>query len=138
MTETRALVVVGVDGSDESIKATKWAADYAAATGATLELVTAWRWPDLYGALASIPNFDPKAEGQALLEKAAADLTLPDEQVRLLVVNGFATQVLTAQAATADLLVVGTRGLGGARSVLLGSVSNYCVHHADCPVVVVR
>jgi nucleotide-binding universal stress UspA family protein len=54
------------------------------------------------------------------------------------VVHGFPTRVLPRMAADTDLLVVGSRGRGAVAEALLGSVSHGCVHHAPCPVVVVR
>jgi len=62
----------------------------------------------------------------------------PDVQVCPRVVEGQAGQVLVAAAEGADLLVVGSRGHGGLAEALLGSVGQYCVHHAPCPVVIMR
>jgi nucleotide-binding universal stress UspA family protein len=58
--------------------------------------------------------------------------------VRALIVEGNAAQVLLDASDGADLLVVGSRGHGGFTEALLGSVSQHCVHHAHCPVVVIR
>jgi nucleotide-binding universal stress UspA family protein len=58
--------------------------------------------------------------------------------VRARVVEGNAAQVLLDASDGADLLVVGSRGHGGFTEALLGSVSQHCVHHARCPVVVIR
>ena len=71
---------------------------------------------------------------------AIADVSSPDEQVtiRCKVVEGNAPRVLLDASAGADLLVVGSRGHGGFVEALLGSVRQHCVHHATCPVVVVR
>ena len=62
----------------------------------------------------------------------------PGVTVRQVVVEGNAAQVLLDAAADADLLVVGNRGHGGFADALIGSVSTRCLHHASCPVVVVR
>jgi nucleotide-binding universal stress UspA family protein len=62
----------------------------------------------------------------------------PDAEVQTKVVEGPAARVLLGEAADADLLVVGSRGLGGFRELVLGSVSQQCAHHARCPVVIVR
>jgi nucleotide-binding universal stress UspA family protein len=64
---------------------------------------------------------------------ARTDITRPPQPV-----EGNPAQVLLDASAGADLLVVGSRGHGGFASALLGSVSQHCVHHADCPVVIIR
>src|SRR3954469_5928226 len=132
------LVVVGTDGSPEASKAVAWAADYARRTNGTLEVVTTWTWPMTYGVPAGIPNYDPEVDAQVLVEKAVAELDLPSDRVYTAVINGTAAQALCGRAEEADLLVVGSRGHGGFVGLVLGSVSSYCVHHAHCPVVVVR
>lgn len=135
---TRPLVVVGVDGSEESVAAVDWAATYARRMGGTLQIATAWRWPTSYGVPLAIPDFDPEADARTLAEKVAAGVDLPPDQIRTVVVHGTPAQVLLGQADEADLIVVGCRGLGGFSGALLGSVSAYLVHHAPCPVTVVR
>jgi nucleotide-binding universal stress UspA family protein len=134
----RPLIAVGVDGSAESAKATAWAANYARVTGGTLDLVIAWARPVSYGLPLVVGGYNPEAEARGVVEKAAADIDLPVERIRLAVENGAAPTALLAHAAQADLLVVGSRGHGGFSELLLGSVSMHCVHHATCPVVVVR
>ncbi len=134
----RPLVLVGVDGSTNGLKAVTWAVDYATRTGGSVELLIAWQWPMTYGYPVALPDFNPEAEAIKLLEKAAADISLPAERVRTVVVPGTPSQALVARSDDVDLLVVGSRGLGGFSGLMLGSVSTYCVHHAHCPVVVVR
>jgi nucleotide-binding universal stress UspA family protein len=62
----------------------------------------------------------------------------PPRWVSTRVIEGYPAQVLVDASAGADLLVVGNRGHGGFTDVLLGSVSTFCVHHARCPVTVIR
>lgn len=131
-------VVVGVDGSPGAKKALDWAQRYAERTGAELTLVNAWQWPTTYGVALILEEWDPEIDAQAVLEKARADLHLPDEQVHIKAVKGFAPAVLSAESRDSDLLVVGSRGHGTLAGVVLGSVSAHCVHHTHCPVVVVR
>lgn len=138
MSEHSNVVVVGVDGSADSMAALKWAENYATLTGARLRLVTTWMWPQTYGAPLVFDNYSPDNEALSMIEKARAELTLPAKQVEIVCREGGAGPVLVAESAGAALLAVGSHGHGAVSSILLGSVSNYCVHHADCPVVVVR
>jgi len=109
-------VVVGVDGSDVSIVALKWAANYAAATGASVTAVLSWHYPAAYGLPVGVA---PKP-------------------VQTKLDYGHPAEVLVAESRQADLLVVGHRGHGAFTGMLLGSVSMHCVTSAECPVVVVR
>jgi nucleotide-binding universal stress UspA family protein len=138
MTDTRPLVVVGADGSASAAEAVTWAADYASMAGADLELVTAWHFPTSYGVAMPLSGWDPEAEAVTISEKSRAAVSLPDDRVRTRIVHGAAAVVLADRSRSAHLLVVGSRGHGGFAGLLLGSVSAHCVHHAACPVVVVR
>jgi nucleotide-binding universal stress UspA family protein len=134
----RPLVVVGVDGSECSERSVRWAADYVNASGGTLELVIAWHWPPSFGYPVALPDYDPEGMARVAVEKVAAELHVPRERLRTTVVAGAPAQQLIAASENADLLVVGSRGHGGFAGLLLGSVSTHCVHHAHCPVLVVR
>jgi nucleotide-binding universal stress UspA family protein len=141
------LIVVGVDGSDHSRSALQWAYEEAAHHGATLTVVTTWYPPALpmtppYG---SLPPDDygsqPRKEAYALLERFTSSLvpTTPPVEVRTSVEEGKnPAKVLIERSKEADLLVVGYRGYGGFAGMLLGSVSQHVVAHAECPVVVIR
>lgn len=134
-------VVVGVDGSPISIKALQWALRYAERTGATVAAVHAWQIPTTYGApVTAIPgeNFAATAE-RALNASVDQELVGRDGlEVERIAELGYPPNILVEQSKTADLLVVGSRGHGGLKGILLGSVSLHCVTHASCPVVVVR
>lgn len=132
------VVLVGVDGSDFAAEALAWAQEYAAAVGGRLRLVSVWHWPASYGAATGFEGWSPDADAGRVLEKALASLHLPGARVSSDVVQGDAGEMLVRLSADADLLVVGTRGHGPVTGALLGSVSGHCVHHAHCPVVVVR
>ena len=145
MAGTDPLVVVGVDGSPESVGALKWAAEYAAATGATIKAVLSWHYPAAAGpapvgvAPQSISD-EVRADMQVALDKAITDVygtTTPDK-VQSEVAYGHPSQVLVEKSESADLLVVGNRGHGSFNGMLVGSVSIHCVTNAACPVVVVR
>lgn len=138
-------VVVGVDGSAESVGALKWAAKYAAATGATISAVLCWHYHTAVGS--SPPGVTPKvitdevrAEMQETLDKALTEVygTATPPHVQAQVAYGHPAVVLVEKSQQADLLVVGNRGHGQFTGMLVGSVSIHCVTNAACPVVVVR
>lgn len=144
-TDTAPRVVVGVDGSAESVGALRWAARYAAATGATVTALLSWHYPAAVGtAPAGVApreiSDDVRAEMQETLDKAVAEVfgSPPPPGVRADVVYGHPANTLVEASQHADLLVVGNRGHGAFRGMLVGSVSIHCVTNAACPVVVVR
>lgn len=136
-------VVVGVDGSEGSRRALRWAASEASVRGDALELVHVWEQPQAYApqGLGAYPIDPEPIEGaaRALLEELVAEARglVPGVEVRGELVEGPPAQALLDAARNADLLVVGSRGLGGFASLLLGSVSHQVSHHAPCPVVLV-
>lgn len=138
MTTERDAIIVGIDGSECSLKALAWAEKYAALTDADLTLVTAWHWPMSYGVPLAYEGFDPEEDARKVVEAAAADVQLPSERIHTVVEQGPPGNVLTDAAKKASMLVVGTRGHGLIADALLGSTSFFCMHHAKCPVVVVR
>lgn len=134
--------MVGVDGSPASEEALRWAAHQAELTGASLRAVMTWRIPaTAYGAMIPVASsFDLRQATEEALSGAVLDALGPDPQpvLEVIVVEGDPASVLIEQAQTADLLVVGSRGHGHLAGMLLGSVSERCVTHASCPVVVVH
>lgn len=135
-------IVVGVDGSEASKDALLWAARQAELTGASLEAVMTWEMtPTPYGYPLPVPNgYDPAANAKQALDEAVYDVLGEPDGIELtpLVVEGPAAITLLNLAKGADLLVVGSRGHGPFVGMLLGSVSEHCITHATCPVVVVR
>ena len=140
-----SVIVVGVDGSPESLAALRWAADEARLRGATLRAVHAWFMPMVFTSgppLLVLPETRDELgkEGEKVLAHAL-DAVAADVEglaVERSVVEGSAAHSLLRTAKGADLLVVGSRGHGGFHGLLLGSVSQQCAHHAPCPVVIVR
>jgi nucleotide-binding universal stress UspA family protein len=135
-------IVVGVDGSEGSRRAIRWAVREAGLRGADVHLVHA---------LAPLPAGSIYAEPMAAIEQAAhevvdeaRDLAVrvasdgPSVEVQAAVEFGQPAPVLLDASKGADLLVVGSRGRGAFAGLLLGSVSFHCASHARCPVVVVR
>lgn len=135
-------VVVGVDASPASAEALRWAIDEARAREAELVIVHAWQLPYL-----GVYPYVGEAYDGGVLERAAAETVdgllaeagVPDglAVTRRLVHEPPARAILDA-GADADLIVVGARGSGGFKGMLLGSVSHHVANHAPCPVVVVR
>jgi nucleotide-binding universal stress UspA family protein len=136
-------IVVGVDGAEAAQEALAWAVQQAELTGATVEAVIAWHYPVACGAgpFAPVPMLDTDFAGTARRVLATAVSRAADSagpvRVSSIVREGNAADVLIDAAEGADLLVVGSRGHGGFAEALLGSVSQHCVHHARCPVVII-
>lgn len=134
-------IVVGVDGSPLSVEALKWAVRLAPSVGGQITAVTAWQHP-IAGGMGEFPGmqWNPRLDAEAVLEKAlheAFGASRP-EGLEAIVANGSAAHVLVEKSKHAALLVVGSRGLGGFRGLLLGSVSTVCAEHAGCPVLVLH
>jgi nucleotide-binding universal stress UspA family protein len=135
-------VVVGVDGSETSRRALQWAVREARLRNATVEAVHAWSMPnvgELYvpvsdGAVTNMERASAELLAEAVSTVDAEGLPGPIVQT---VMCGSGGAVLIDAAAEADLVVVGSRGLGGFKGLLLGSVGHQVTHHAACPVVVI-
>ncbi len=145
MNDTVRRVVVGVDGSAGSKTALTWAMTEARLSGSAVEAITTWQDPILnafsYGYAPAVyddPDF-PAALAKLLDDTIAEVSGQLEHPVAVLsrVVEGHPAQVLLDAAADAQLLVVGSRGHGTFAGIMLGSVSQHCVQHAPCPVVVV-
>jgi nucleotide-binding universal stress UspA family protein len=145
--DTEPRIVAGVDGSPSSLSALRWAIGQAGLTGATVDAVIAWQYPAAATGYGWAPmgapegaDFDFKDIAEKVIADAVSNAVDPASTVRVrsLVSEGNPAQVLLGAAAGANLLVVGSRGHGGFAEALLGSVSQHCVQHARCPVVVVR
>jgi nucleotide-binding universal stress UspA family protein len=129
-------VVVGVDGSDHSLKALKEAQRYAEMLNAKVEAVTAWQYP---AALETYSvDWDPRQVAEEILDEALAKAFPQGTATGLqrTVSLGHPAQVLLDYSDSAELLVVGCRGRGGFAGLLLGSVSSAVAAHATCSVLV--
>ena len=147
MTEsTKHSIVVGVDGSEASKAALRWGVNQARRYGSTVTAMQIWQYPvmafDGYGggAVAMMTAEDYEKVTEQSLATTVADVVGDDLSVPIVmsVCNGHAASKLVDAGDAADLLVVGSEGHGGFSGMLLGSVSMHVVHHAKCPVVVVR
>jgi nucleotide-binding universal stress UspA family protein len=138
-------IVVGVDQSNGAAVALRWALGLARETGAELDVVTAWDvtygWVEGYVPDLVVWRKDASVAADKLLNEAVASATADGQsgavKITATSLEGQPAKLLVDRAKDADLLVVGSRGRGGFTGLLLGSVSEQCVHHATVPVVVV-
>ena len=143
--------MVGVDGSDASRDAMRWAAEEARLRSTSLVAVYTWSFipPQPIGdpGMLAVPMGDlpgqlgAEEEAARAALDAAVDEALGDEpgiEVERKLAEGDAGDVLVAESADAELLVVGSHGRSGFKAAILGSVSRHVVAHASCPVVVVK
>jgi len=139
-------ITVGIDGSSHSARALEWASNEAAIMHARLTVLTVHSVPMngwtghpivLAGDTDDLEEARKAAEEMTL--KAVAQLgEAQPASVAVRAVTGYPAEELINASKGADLLVVGTHGAGGFARMMMGSVSNQVVHHAHCPVVVVR
>ncbi|HEU6443483.1 MAG TPA: universal stress protein [Gaiellaceae bacterium] len=139
------MIVVGVDGSEQATKALRWALREATLRTCHVLALYAWTVPVQPGRLGhyTVRLQDPQVyqEGaEATLEGIVGEVTSDagDVTIERRAVHGSPAHELIRASKAAELLVVGSRGLGGFSSLLLGSVSQQCAQHATCPVVIVR
>lgn len=160
-------IIVGVDGSEESLRALRWAHEHAASTGERLTAVHAYRMhPRRGGSSGTYPTLrapylpaevgvqvlerqaewaeedqrHARSQAEAILDRAISEVA-PGAEGRAIerhVVERDPARALVELSNRARLLVVGHRGKGGFGGLRLGSVALKCAHHAHCPVLVVR
>ena len=136
--------MVGVDGSDLSNEATGYAFEQASGRGLGLTVLHAWSANVYTSGVALTALSEPwrelAAEQERITSEAIAQwaATFPNVDVLIRVTQGRPADVLVDASAGAELVVVGSRGRGGFRGLLLGSVSRGVLHQAHCPVAVLR
>jgi nucleotide-binding universal stress UspA family protein len=136
-------IVVGVDGSDGSQRALAWAIEDARRRGgATVEVVHAWDPPVLVGspvgALPPMPVEGPYNDAaHQLLTDAVARVDTTGVTVEQVVLEGSPGAALCERSVDASLIVLGSSGHSAVLDTLIGSVSQYCSHHAACPLVLI-
>lgn len=135
--KTPGRIVVGVDGSTNSLDALVWAVGHAALTGAGVQAVIAWDYPTLTGVGPMTTRVDWRAKAQHTIDERLAGATGTDTvEVSSVVIAGHPAEVLLDASAGAELLVVGKRSHGGCTDQLPGSVREDVITHATCPVLV--
>jgi nucleotide-binding universal stress UspA family protein len=137
--------VVGVDGSETASEALALAAREAQLHGARLRIVVVWQLSSLVdgGGFVALDKktFDALGDrAQDVADEAVATVAqlAPAVSCEAVVLEGQPAEALLGASEDADLVVVGSRGLGGFKRLMLGSVSDQVVHHATCPVLVVH
>jgi nucleotide-binding universal stress UspA family protein len=136
-------VVVGVDGSSHSQRALEWAINEAAVRRAPLTIVTVHQLVAGYTGPVAYPGDSKEATDQGAAAQQAADKILEGlgesrpASVTVEARSGFPAEQLVEASKDADILVLGSRGIGGFSRLLMGSVSSQVVHHAYCPTVIV-
>jgi nucleotide-binding universal stress UspA family protein len=141
------VIIVGVDHSAGAEEALRFAFEEAQLRRSTLRAVHAWQFgyigaPSLEGSVPVLgAELDEHRSAAGAVLDAMVREAIPDAgdvEIERRVIEGAAAAVLVEESRGADLLVVGSRGHGGFAQLLLGSVSQQCAHHAECPVVIVR
>jgi nucleotide-binding universal stress UspA family protein len=133
-------IVVGVDGSDNSDRALKWALKEARLRAVGLRLIHAFNFDTVAGKFpVGLSVEKVEKDAQAILDEILTHVRETDAGIDIdgVLVPGSAARALVEASTNAELLVVGSRGLGGIAGALMGSVSIACVHHAACPILVV-
>jgi nucleotide-binding universal stress UspA family protein len=138
----RATWVVGVDGSDNARHAAQWALDQAAGRDVRLVLLATWTVPVAPVGMGIrplvLPDWTDFESGlQRSTEELAAELSRDGVAVEARIAPGPAASALIEASRDAELLVVGARGLGRVKGMVLGSVSHRCVSHAAVPIAVI-
>jgi nucleotide-binding universal stress UspA family protein len=133
-------IVVGVDGSEPSKQALRWAARIAKAEGAHLDAIAAWEFPTSLGWSAAPMGYSPKPDIEKSLTETVDEVFGPNRPADMVLrsFEGSAANVLLTVGKGALMIVVGSRGHGGFMGLLLGSVSAKVAEHATCPVLVVH
>ena len=136
---SRSQIVVGVDGSESSLEALRWARELAKRSDAGIEVIAAWQWPAGWAA-GWTGGWSPQTDAQTSADDAVLTVfgeRQPD-RVTINVEQGTPAACLVEASKTAIMIILGSRGHGGFAGLLLGSVSSAVAEHSDCPVLVVH
>lgn len=133
-------VIAGVDGSDESGNALRWAADYVDQVGGVLHAITVWHQPVQFGYRLATPDSELKQRAQSTLDAAVRPVReqYPNVDLKGRLIRGDDVDELVRLSEQADLMAVGNKGHSAFTSMMVGSVAMRLVQHAHCPVIVVR
>jgi nucleotide-binding universal stress UspA family protein len=134
------MIVVGVDGSEDSIQALRWAADHARLIGGEVHAVTGSDVPATIMVVPTYTTADYARDAEEQLNRSVRKAlgSHPEVPVVTRLIQKHPAHALVIEAEGAEMLVLGRRGRGELPGLHLGTVASYCIHHAPCPVVLVR
>ena len=134
-------IVVGIDGSESSKNALRWAAKLAPTISDSIDVFVVWEYPAMLGWEGGIPDWlRPDEDAKKVLDatlKSVFGEVLPKGLVGH-IRQGHAASFLLDASKSAAMIIVGSRGHGGFSNLLLGSVSSACAEHAVSPVLIVH
>lgn len=139
MGEQAGPIVVGVDGSESSREALRWAARMSAVEGLPIRALTSWEYPQAYNSPVDV-NWRPDVDAETVLHETLDEVFGVDRPAgpRGEMLHGRRARCCSRASKEASLLVVGSRGHGGVAGLMLGSVSSACAEHGQCPMLVVH
>ena len=137
---TAQTILVGVDASASSVAALRKAAELAAALHAPIHAVTVWHAPATFDGTFAAEVWSPEAEAREVLDASISEAFPegPPADLTSSIIPGPTASSLIDESRKAGMLVLGSRGRGGFRGLLLGSVSATCAQHAHCPVLIMH
>lgn len=132
-------VLVGVDGSEASVRAAAFAADEAARSGEPLDVIHAWMEPTVGTTIGTLDLPWLEDDHRQLLDSCLTEVVMahPTLEIRRHLVRSTASKAIVDLAGHATLLVLGARGYGPVRRLLFGSVSTACMVTMPCPVIII-
>ena len=138
----RGRIVVGVDGSDHSVMALRWAVQQAERTGADVEVLGCWQWPVSTGGFLPYESVDMSGTTRKAVDAAVASVVRDGDRsavaVRTTVVEGYPAKALLARRREQSCWSSAPGGTTPSAALLLGSVGMHCATHAPCPVLTVH
>lgn len=132
------LIVVGFDGSEPSLAALRWAVDEARLRRGQVQVITVWHYPPVPSSVEDSGINDSFHTAKRFQDEGIQAVAIGGVDITGILVRGYPAPALIEASKDADILIVGSRGRGGFAGLLLGSVSTQVVHHAPCPVLIVR
>ena len=132
-------IVAGVDGSDGSTRALRWAVEEARLRDGSVLALFAWEFP-MIGVPGAFEREQLESQAKALINHHVASLSEQDVRVESVIANGepSASLIAACEQAAADMLVIGARRRNGITSMMIGSIEQQCIAYAPCPVLVVK
>lgn len=140
MAQKAPVVLVGIDGSAESGRALRWACDYVSQLGGVVHAVTVWHQPIQFGYRLATTDSDLEKRAQRSLDEVVDPVReeYPQVDLKPRLLRGHEVDEMVGLSHQADLMVLGNKGHGAFTGMMVGSVALKLVHHARCPVTVVR